>query len=136
MVNKLTLKQLKTAIAKERAKAKTATEKAQLQRELKMLREGTNTKLLRRFGRGFKELAGRSAKATGKGIVKAQKFAESTGAGRGLDVELRSSIPRSSRTRAVKRAVRRRANKRRSSKGRRLGSQSFKFFGTPGELNF
>ncbi len=89
---RISLKQLQRAIAKERAKAKTASERAELERELRQLRAGTSAKLLKRFGRGFVILTQKGAKATGRGIVKARKFAEESGAGEGLDIRLRSSI--------------------------------------------
>ena len=117
MVRKLTLKQLKTAVAKERARATTTSERAELQRELKMLREGTSTKLLRRFGKGFRVIAAKGARATGRGIVQARKFAESTGAGRGLDTNFSNRV--------VKRKPK-----------RRLGNQGGDFFGNIGGLDF
>lgn len=103
MVNKrISLKELQRAVARARAKAKTASERIQLERELKALREGTNIKLLRRLGRGFVILTKKGAKATGQGIVKARKFAEETGAGEGLDIELASSIQRPISRKAVR----------------------------------
>ncbi len=98
MVRKrLTLADLKKAVARAKKKASTAQERAQLESELKQLQAGTSTKLLKRLGRGFVILTKKGARATGKGIVKARKFAEETGAGEGLDIELASSIPRRQR---------------------------------------
>ncbi len=86
MVQKqLSLKDLEKAVKIERAKAKTSAQRAELQKELKQLRAGTSTKLLKRLGRGFGVLAKKGAKATGKGIKEARKFAEESGAERGLD---------------------------------------------------
>ncbi len=114
MVNKqISLTDLKIAIAREKAKASTTQERAQLERELKQLRAGTSNKLLKRFGRGFAILAKKGATATGKGIVKARKFAEESGAGKGLDIELASAVPSkrmAQTTRVVK--VRRRPRRR------------------------
>ena len=94
MVERMTFKQLQAAISRERKKAKTAAERRKLEIELKELRAGTSTKILRRFKKGFKVFVKKGAAATGKGIVKARKFAEESGAGRGLDIELGSSVPR------------------------------------------
>lgn len=119
---KLSVKQLEKAIEKAQKKAKTAEEKIRLGRELKQLEEGTNIKLLRRFGKGFVVLAKKTGKATGRGIVKARKFAEESGAGRGFDVELSSSIPRG-QPRDQRRVVRARPIRRR---GRRVIIQRVK----------
>jgi len=104
MVKQITLKQLQEAVKKEKAKAKTMEERRALEAELKSLRAGRGTKLLKRLGRGFVILGKKGAKATGAGIVKARKFAEESGAGQGLDVELASSLPRKGRvtTRTVR----------------------------------
>ena len=83
----ISLKQLQKAVAKERAKAQIIEERRILERELKRLQEGKGTQLIRRFGRGFRILAKKGAKATGRAIVKARKFAEESGAAEGLNTD-------------------------------------------------
>lgn len=110
MVKKrISLAKLKEQLAQERSKAKTSSERMEIQRELRVLREGEGSKLARRFGRGFVVLVGKGARATGRGIVRARKFAEESGAGEGLDIRLERSIPSE---RPVRRIIRRRIIRR------------------------
>ncbi len=110
----MSLKDLEKAVATAKKRVNIQSRRSELERELKVLREGKKTKLARRLSRGFVALTKEGAKATGRGIVKARKFAESTGAGEGLDVELESSLPRRKVVkRIVRRVVRRRAKPKR-----------------------
>lgn len=99
MVKKrLTLKELQTAVASEKKKAKTAQEIMLLERELKELRAGSNQKLLKRLGRGFVVLTKKGAKVTGRGIRAVNKFAEESGAGSGLKgIDLASGASKKTR---------------------------------------
>jgi hypothetical protein len=94
MVKKgLSLKELQSLVTREKSKAKTIVERRKLEKELKDLRAGTNTKLLKRLGRGFVILTKKGAKATGRGIVAARKFAEESGAGEGFEnIRFRSAL--------------------------------------------
>ena len=107
MVTKqISLKRLKLAIVKERFKTKMASERRELEMELKQLRSGRSDKLLKRLGRGFVILSKKGAKATERGIVKARKFAEESGANEGLDVRFNSSIPKRTRSKVKRRPKR------------------------------
>jgi hypothetical protein len=107
VIRQPTLKQLRIAIVREKSKASTIEERRALERQLKLLRSGKGIKFLRRSGRGFVILTKKGARATGRGIVKARKFAEESGAAEGLDIQLVSSLPTKSRRRI--RSVRRRS---------------------------
>jgi hypothetical protein len=125
MVKKrMTLKQLKMAVAKEKKKSGTISERQKLERQLKELRAGPGSKLIKRVGKGFVILSKKGAKATGKGIIAARKFAEESGAGEGLDVNFQGGILRGKK----------RVSKTRKKKIRQV-SDGNDFFGGMGLTN-
>ncbi len=86
-IKQISLKELQGAIAREREKAKTFEERRELERELRELRAGQSTKLLKRLGRGFVILTKKTAVAAGKGAKTIQEFGEKRGAGQFFETE-------------------------------------------------
>lgn len=104
MVDQISLRQLQKQITIERKKAKTIEEKRELERELKRLREGKSTKVLKRFGRGFVILSKKGAKAIGKGAIAIDKFGRERGAGEFFETEFSTPSKQIQRRRVIVRA--------------------------------
>jgi len=66
MVKQMSLKKLKTEIARERLKVRRLDERARLQKQLKDLRMAGRTDIAGRIGRGFVILGKKAGKATMK----------------------------------------------------------------------
>jgi len=111
----ISLKQLQAAVSKERSKAKTAEERRKLERELKELRAGQSTKILKRLGRGFVVLSKKTGKAAAAGAKVVQKFGEERGAEGFFDTDIsgrnkvqpKRTVRRATKRKRVKRVVRR-----------------------------
>jgi len=86
MVKQKSLAELRREIAGEKKKASKLSERKALEIELRVLREGPKSKFFKRLGRGATVLVKKGAEATGKGIVRARKFAEENKADQGLNM--------------------------------------------------
>lgn len=104
MVKKqITMKALRRELVNERRKAKFSLKRSEIESELRELRISPNRKFLKRLGRGFVVLTKKGAEATGRGIRQARKFAEESGAGRGLDIDFKRPSPKKRRIKSKRR---------------------------------
>ena len=141
MAKQISLKQLQKIVAKEKKKVGTVEERERLEKELRELRAGKSTKLLKRLGRGFVVLTKKGAVATGEGIKKVSKFAEERGAGRFFDTDVSAGgkgeffdteySGRPSTVRRV-RVVRRKPSRRRIQVVRRIANSKTRQVFVPG----
>jgi len=133
----ISLRKLRLEVARERLKAKSRQRRDDLNTELRQLREGKGIKTVRRLGRGFAVIAKGGARAAGKGIAAASKFAEEKGDGgvfEGINFsgeqkvapQKRRAVAKTITQRVVKRRVKRKSVKRKPVKRKPVKRKSVK----------